>query len=92
MPLRNALGYSDALSKETAERELDCFGLSDRASAMPNQLSGGMRQRAVLARCFAAPVRLGYLPRPRIIAEQGTPEEVLGNPCAPSLKKFVENA
>ena len=58
LPLTRALGYSDVKAKEVADRELDRFGLADRAIAMPDQLSGGMRQRAVLARCFAAPVQI----------------------------------
>ena len=58
LPLTKALGYSDAKAKDIAEKELDGFGLADRALAMPGQLSGGMRQRAVLARCFAAPVQI----------------------------------
>lgn len=58
LPLKKALGYSDAIARDAADRELEGFGLLDRALAMPDQLSGGLRQRAVLARCFAQPVQI----------------------------------
>lgn len=140
LPLKRALRHSEAQSKEIADRELEFFGLSDRASAMPDQLSGGMKQRAVLARCLAAPVRILLMDETTsaldpewterihqrlrafadnggtvisvshrlnlvrrmsdcviyldsgLIAEQGTPAEVLDNPRTSSLRRFIENA
>jgi len=53
LPLREALCHSKSSAREVADQELQSFGLLDRALAMPNQLSGGLKQRAVLARCLA---------------------------------------
>jgi ABC-type polar amino acid transport system ATPase subunit len=53
LPLTRACGLTSAEAKARAEQALEQFGLEDRARSMPHQLSGGLRQRVVLARAFA---------------------------------------
>jgi polar amino acid transport system ATP-binding protein len=53
LPLTRAGGLPPAEAKARAEEALEQFGLKDRARSMPYQLSGGLRQRVVLARAFA---------------------------------------
>lgn len=53
LPLTQARRLPRAEAKERAEQALEQFGLEDRARSMPYQLSGGLRQRVVLARAFA---------------------------------------
>lgn len=59
LPLLHGLGLPQQEARVRAEAELERFGLVERAKAMPHQLSGGIRQRVVLARAFAM--------RPRIL-------------------------
>lgn len=59
MPLIRTGKFSKAEARVRAESELHRFGLEDRSLAFPSQLSGGIRQRVVLARAFAL--------RPRIL-------------------------
>jgi polar amino acid transport system ATP-binding protein len=59
LPLLHGLRLPQQEARARAEAELDRFGLTDRATAMSHQLSGGIRQRVVLARTFAM--------RPRIL-------------------------
>ena len=58
LPLLRGLGLPQQEARARAEAELDRFGLADRAAAMPHQLSGGIRQRVVLARAFAMKPRI----------------------------------
>jgi polar amino acid transport system ATP-binding protein len=53
LPLKRKLGMSDAMANNVALEAIERFGLSDRQQAIPQALSGGLRQRVVLARCFA---------------------------------------
>lgn len=46
-------GESIQVSKERALKLLEKVGLSDKASAYPNQLSGGQKQRIAIARALA---------------------------------------
>lgn len=59
LPLHLALGMTHAEARLRAEEMLELFGVLDRTTAMPHQLSGGLRQRVVLARALAL--------RPRIL-------------------------
>ncbi len=47
-------GRSRSEAREIADRYLDMVGLSDSAKKYPHELSGGMRQRAAVARTLAA--------------------------------------
>lgn len=53
LPLLRGLGLSPAEAEARTEAELERFGLSERSQSMSHQLSGGIRQRVVLARAFA---------------------------------------
>ena len=53
LPVRHALALPLPAARAAAEQALDSFGLLDRASDSPGGLSGGLRQRVMLARAFA---------------------------------------
>ncbi len=59
-PLR-VLKQPAALARENAESLLDRVGLSDKASAWPEQLSGGQKQRTAIARALAMSPRVMLL-------------------------------
>ena len=50
---RKVLGWKRAAAREHAAQLLDRLGLSERASAYPDQLSGGQQQRVAIARALA---------------------------------------
>jgi lipoprotein-releasing system ATP-binding protein len=52
LPMRRAGGEEDAL-RARAEALLERFGLGDAMQKLPEQLSGGMRQRVAVARALA---------------------------------------
>ena len=54
LPLSEHLALPEALVREAALRVLAMVGLEDFADYYPNQLSGGMRKRAGLARAIVA--------------------------------------
>lgn len=58
LPLSEHLGLPRALLRAEAQRVLRLVGLEDFAGYYPNQLSGGMRKRAGLARAIIAGPRL----------------------------------
>jgi ABC-2 type transport system ATP-binding protein len=57
-------GMSDSRSKERAQELLTQFRLADRAKAFPNELSGGLAQRLLVARAIAHQPAVLFLDEP----------------------------
>lgn len=56
--------YGTAQSRSTAEHYLELVGLADFLDYYPEHLSGGMRQRAAIARAFAYPAEIILMDEP----------------------------
>jgi polar amino acid transport system ATP-binding protein len=86
VPLKHGLHLDDQEIGNRIERELDRFGIRDRAYAMPFQLSGGIRQRVVLARAFALQPRVLLLDEVTSALDPEWSERVRG-----IIKDFASN-
>lgn len=62
--LRHRSRFPRSEWKGRAREALDLVGLSDRLSAYPSELSGGMKQRAAIARCLALEPELILMDEP----------------------------
>jgi ABC-2 type transport system ATP-binding protein len=59
-----ARGHGVEAADDVVEVELAAFGLTDRADALPRNLSSGQRRRLALAAAFVRPARLLVLDEP----------------------------
>ena len=59
-----AAGHGMDAPDKTASREIDYFGLSSRAQALPDALSSGQRRRLLLAAAFVRPAQVLFLDEP----------------------------
>jgi ABC-type multidrug transport system ATPase subunit len=62
--LLTARGHGVVEPEDTVGAELEAFGLSERADALPTALSSGQRRRLALAAAFVRPARLLVLDEP----------------------------
>jgi ABC-type multidrug transport system ATPase subunit len=62
--LLTARGHGVVDAETVVEAELDGFGLTERADALPTALSSGQRRRLALAAAFVRPSRLMVLDEP----------------------------
>lgn len=69
--------FSNAEKRERAEKYLTAVGLEKFMSYYPAQLSGGMRQRAAIARAFAAPCDLLLMDEPFNGQDMRTKDELI---------------
>ena len=53
IPIRRLGRFKDAAARMQAMRLLEALGMAEAAAKLPEQLSGGMRQRAAIARALA---------------------------------------
>ncbi len=77
LPLEEVHGMKPAQAKETAEAELDRFGLLDHAHKRPAELSGGQQQRVGIARAVAAKPEILFLDEPTSALDPEMTAEVL---------------
>src|SRR3989338_3568461 len=68
--------FSHAERKQIVERELKEFGLEKFASSYPRELSGGMKQRAGIARALAAKPKIIFMDEPFSELDSFTAEEL----------------
>lgn len=69
-------GVSPTNAKNTALLLLETMGLQDYAQHYPNELSGGMQQRVVLARAFAVQPRLFLMDEPFSALDSHTKQQM----------------
>jgi ABC-type multidrug transport system ATPase subunit len=62
--LLTARGHGVVDAEDVVAAEVDAFGLTDRADALPTALSSGQRRRLALAAAFVRPARLLVLDEP----------------------------
>jgi len=62
--LLTARGHGVAAAEEVVAAEVEAFGLTGRADALPSALSSGQRRRLALAAAFVRPARLLVLDEP----------------------------
>jgi len=69
----NIRGHRGRAARREAQRVIDLVGLSDRAHAVPSDLSGGEKQRVAIARAVAgnAPLLLADEPTANLDTETG---------------------
>jgi putative ABC transport system ATP-binding protein len=69
----NIRGHRGRAARREAQRVIDLVGLSDRAHALPADLSGGEKQRVAIARAVAgnAPLLLADEPTANLDSENG---------------------
>ena len=60
----DSLGLAKSEVQRRVDKELALVGLSDFANAYPHELSGGMKQRAAVARAFAVDPPVLYMDEP----------------------------
>ena len=76
--LRTHAGLSRTASRERATEMLELVGIpADRLSAYPHQLSGGMRQRVVIAICLALSPKLIIMDEPTTALDVVVQREIL---------------
>ncbi len=74
---RRVKGESQAVATERAERLLARVGLTEKATAYPNQLSGGQQQRVAIARALAMEPKLMLFDEPTSALDPELVGEVL---------------
>lgn len=72
LPLTSALRWNKAQARRRAVELLQRFGMADAADSYPQTVSGGMRQRASLARSFAVAPRLLLMDEPFVFLDYQT--------------------
>lgn len=85
LPLR-AAGHTARQARQGADDWLARVGLGDHGQAWPRQLSGGMAQRAALARAFALSPDLLMLDEPFSALDPGL-RALLGELCLDGLER-----
>lgn len=74
---KKRLGKKTKIDKQEALSLLDRFGIGDKASSKPNELSGGQQSRAALARALAGQPQLLLLDEPFSTLDEITAEAIM---------------